>query len=86
MSERRRELGMNDDDCVEEMIRRKFRNCVTASLFEPQRSTPAWFAPPATGRQLHFAEVKSRVCMTKSPASISQSTQDNGSSSTPFSR
>ena len=44
---------------VDELIRRRFGQCETRSLFEAARSPlPPWFSVPSTGRQLHLVESK----------------------------
>jgi len=47
------------DERVDEVIRRKFGNCATGSLFEAARPPMSgWFSLPLTGRQLHLIEAK----------------------------
>jgi hypothetical protein len=59
MKEQRREAKIVHDDRVEELIRHKFRNCATGSLFEAsRRAVSEWFSQPTTGRQLHLLEVR----------------------------
>jgi hypothetical protein len=48
---------MDRGDRVEALIRRRFRNCVTGSLFELRQPRPTWFGAPTTGRQLHLVEL-----------------------------